>query len=109
MVEKLADDKGLVWPENVAPYKVYLVNIGEQGAAMADDLYMELEKADVEVLYDDRDARPGEKFADAELMGVPYRITASDRLAGDKKFEFTERSTGETVLLTADELIAKLK
>lgn len=109
MVEKLADDKGLVWPENVAPYKVYLVNIGEQGAAMADDLYMELEKADVEVLYDDRDARPGEKFADAELMGVPCRITASDRLAGDKKFEFTERSTGETILLTADELIAKLK
>ncbi len=109
MVEKLADDKGLVWPENVAPYTVYLVNIGEQGTAMADDLYMELEKADVEVLYDDRDARPGEKFADAELMGMPYRITASDRLAGDKKYEFTERSTGETILLTANELIAKLK
>jgi len=109
MVEKLADDKGLVWPENIAPFKVYLVSIGEQGVNMADDLYMELQKADIEVLYDDRDARPGEKFADAELMGIPYRVTASDRLVGDNKFEFTVRATGETTLLTTDELIAKLK
>lgn len=109
MVEKLADDKGLVWPENIAPFKVYLVSIGEQGVNMADDLYMKLQKADIEVLYDDRDARPGEKFADAELMGIPYRVTASDRLVGDNKFEFTVRATGETTLLTTDELIAKLK
>lgn len=109
MVEKLADDKGLVWPENIAPFKVYLVSIGEQGVNMADDLYMKLQKADIEVLYDDRDARPGEKFADAELMGIPYRVTASDRLAGDKKFELTVRATGETTLLTTNELIAKLK
>jgi prolyl-tRNA synthetase len=108
MVEKLADDKGLVWPENIAPFKVYLVSIGEQGVNMADDLYMELQKADIEVLYDDRDARPGEKFADAELMGIPYRVTASDRLATEGKFELTVRATGETELLTAAELIAKL-
>lgn len=108
MVEKLADDKGLVWPENIAPFKVYLVSIGEQGVNMADDLYMELQKADIEVLYDDRDARPGEKFADAELMGIPYRVTASDRLAAEGRFELTIRATGETELLTAAELIAKL-
>jgi prolyl-tRNA synthetase len=108
MVEKLADDKGLVWPENIAPFKVYLVSIGEQGVNMADDLYMELQKADIEVLYDDRDARPGEKFADAELMGIPYRVTASDRLATEGRFELTVRATGETELLTAAELIAKL-
>lgn len=108
MVEKLADDKGLVWPENIAPFKVYLVSIGEQGVNMADDLYMELQKADIEVLYDDRDARPGEKFADAELMGIPYRVTVSDRLATEGRFELTVRATGETELLTAAELIAKL-
>lgn len=108
MVEKLADDKGLVWPENIAPFKVYLVSIGEQGVNMADDLYMELQKADIEVLYDDRDARPGEKFGDAELMGMPYRVTASDRLAAEGRFELTVRATGETELLTAAELIAKL-
>jgi prolyl-tRNA synthetase len=109
VAELFADDKGLVWPENIAPFKVYLVSIGEQGTNMADDLYMKLQKADIEVLYDDRDARPGEKFADAELMGIPYRVTASDRLVGDNKFEFTVRATGETTLLTTDELIAKLK
>lgn len=108
-VEKLADDKGLMWPENVAPYKVYLVSIGAEGTARADELYKELNEVGVEVLYDDRDERPGTKFADAELMGIPYRITASDRLADENKFEFTVRHSGETSLLTANELLAKLK
>ena len=60
------------------------------------------------MLYDDRDERPGAKFADAELLGIPYRITVSDRLKQEGKFEFTPRKSGETTLLTEDELLAKL-
>ncbi len=108
IAEKLSDDKGLVWPESIAPYKVYLVSIGDQGAAEADALYEELTAKGVEVLYDDRDARPGAKFADAELMGIPYRLTVSDRLIAEGKFELTARASGETTLLTRSELIDTL-
>jgi len=109
IAEHFSDDKGLVWPEAVAPYKVYLVSIGDNGKAEADTLYDELTDKGVEVLYDDRDERPGTKFADSELMGVPLRVTVSDRLleSGDR-YEFTTRATGETVTLTRSELLAKL-
>lgn len=109
IVEKFADDKGIVWPENIAPAKVGLVSIGDQGSAMADELYNSLASRGVETLYDDRsNVRPGEKFADAELMGLPWMITASDRNAEQKMFEVTNRSSGETRMLTADELVDTL-
>lgn len=108
IVEILADEKGIVWPESVAPYRVYLVSIGEKGAAEADVLYDELTVQGVEVLYDDRDERPGAKFADAELMGIPQRVTVSDRGLEGGTYELTSRLTGETQILTRDELIAKL-
>ena len=109
IAEHFSDDKGLVWPVNIAPFAVYLVSIGEQGTAEADKLYEELTAAGVEVLYDDRDERPGAKFADAELMGIPYRLTVSDRLVEQNKRELTERRTGETQLLTATEALAILE
>ena len=108
IAEKLSDDKGLVWPEAIAPYKVYLVAIGDQGTAEADTLYDELTAKGIEVLYDDRDTRPGAKFADAELMGIPYRLTVSDRLIAEEKFELTARASGETRLLTRSELLDTL-
>ena len=108
IAEHFSDDKGLVWPVNIAPYQVYLVSIGAEGAAKADELYAELEQRGIEVLYDDRDARPGEKFADAELMGIPVRITVSDRGVAAGTYEYTERASGETTTLTYDELLAKL-
>ena len=108
IVEKFADDKGLVWPENIAPAKVYLVQIGSQSRATADELYQKLQSAGVETIYDDRDERPGVKFADAELLGIPYRVTVSDRLLDDGKWEVSTRQTGEQRLLTADELLATL-
>jgi prolyl-tRNA synthetase len=109
IVEKFADEKGIVWPVSVAPAKVYLVRIGEEAATnQADRLYDDLTQKDIEVLYDDRDVRPGEKFADSELMGIPYRVTVSDRHLSDNLYEFTERKTGETNLLTLDEVLAKL-
>ena len=109
IAEHFADDKGLVWPESVAPAKVYLVRIGDQAAtAHADELYDELCEKNIETLYDDRDVRPGQKFADSELFGIPYRVTVSDRLLANNHYEFTERKTGETSLLTREQLLAKL-
>ena len=108
IVEKFADDKGLVWPENIAPAKVYLVQIGSQSRATADELYQKLQSVGIETIYDDRDERPGVKFADAELLGIPYRVTVSDRLLDDGKWEVSTRQTGEQRLLTTDELLATL-
>lgn len=109
IAEHFSDEKGLVWPENIAPMLVYLVRIGGDDAiSQADELYEELTSLDVEVLYDDRDERSGTKFADAELMGIPYRITVSDRLIEKSQYEFTSRISGETELLTHDQLLDKL-
>jgi len=109
IAEIFSDEKGLVWPENIAPAKVYLVLIGGEAAtAHADELYGELCEKNIETLYDDRDVRPGQKFADSELFGIPYRVTVSDRLLENNQYEFTERKTGETSLLTREQLLAKL-
>ncbi len=109
IVEKLSDEKGIVWPEAVAPAKVYLIGIGsDEAMAKADELYEDLSDRGVEVIYDDRDLRPGQKFADAELMGIPYRVTVSDRLLAEHNFELTARNTGETIILTRDALLDKL-
>ncbi len=109
VVEKFADDKGMVWPESIAPAKVYLIRIGGDAAIDASDLlYKELSNKGIEVLYDDRDERAGAKFADAELMGIPHRVTISDRSLESGKYEYTSRMSGETTLLTHDELLVTL-
>lgn len=107
IAEKLSDEKGLIWPESIAPYKVYLVSIGNV-AEQATELYEKLQAAGVTVLFDDRDERPGAKFADAELLGLPYRVTISERLLEEGRLEFTRRNGGETELLTLDEVLAKI-
>ncbi len=84
-----------------------MVSIGDV-AEQATELYEKLKAADVTVLFDDRNERPGAKFADAELIGLPYRVTISERLLGEGKLEFSRRSGGEQELLTLDELLAKI-
>lgn len=108
VAEHFADDKGLCWPVSIAPYTLSLVSIGEKGKSEADKLYKNLLAQGIEVLYDDRDERPGTKFTDSELIGIPYRVTVSDRGIEAGSFEFTERSSGETIVLTREELLAKL-
>ena len=108
IAEHFADDKGLVWPEQVAPAKVYLVSIGAGATEAADTLYEQLTSAGIEVLYDDRDERAGAKFADAELLGIPYRVTVSERLLDGGKFELVSRTNEGTDLLTPQELLDKL-
>jgi prolyl-tRNA synthetase len=97
IVEKFADSKGLVWPENIAPFKVYLVSIGDVDEA-AQEIYDVLQAAGIEVLWDDRDARPGEKFADAELMGMPHRVVISPKTIAAGGVEYKSRTSDETEL-----------
>lgn len=110
VVEKFADDKGIVWPEAIAPAKVYVAVLGqnEDTRKAADELYAELQNKGIEVIYDDRDARPGEKFADADLLGIPYRIVVSDKLVAQEKYELKARTSDEIELLSKSELLAKL-
>lgn len=108
IVEKFADDKGLVWPEEIAPARVHLVQIGKESVAAADELYDTLQQAGISVLYDDRAARPGEKFADAELLGMPTRVTVSDRLLEAEEWEVVDRRTGKQQRLTTSQLLATL-
>jgi prolyl-tRNA synthetase len=108
IAEKMSDDKGLVWPKNIAPYQIYLVSIGETGSKKADELYKHLQAKGVEVLYDDRDERPGAKFADSELLGIPTRVTVSDRGVEAGSYEVTDRADGQTKTLTFEQLIDTL-
>lgn len=108
IAEKLSDDKGLVWPESIAPARVYLVQIGEDVTYDAQNVYETLTKKGIEVLWDDRDARPGEKFADADLFGIPHRIVVSAKTVAENKLEYKARRSAENELLTLDELLARL-
>jgi prolyl-tRNA synthetase len=110
LAEHFSDERGLVWPENVAPYKVYLAAIGSEPNILqaADDLYDTLIKADISVLYDDRDERPGEKFADADLMGLPYRVVISPKSLEAGGFELKVRTAGEAEIVPEAELISLL-
>ncbi len=103
IVEVLADDKGLVWPKEVAPFAVHLIAIagksGEKVSAAADNLYADLEKAGVEVLYDDRDVSAGGKLADADLIGIPTRIVISEKTLEKDSVEVKERASGETKMV----------
>jgi len=111
LVEKFADDRGIVWPVNVAPFHVYLARLGTNPETVkaADALYTDLEKEGITVLYDDRDTRPGEKFADADLIGLPFRLVVSDKTMQAGGIEFKARTSSESRVMSQQELIAELK
>lgn len=111
LVEKFADEKGIVWPESVAPFKVHLVALNTDDAEVkdfAEGIYSAFKDRGVEVLFDDRDARAGEKFADSDLLGMPYRVVVSRKLKESGQFEVVTRKTGEVRLLSEEELFADL-
>jgi prolyl-tRNA synthetase len=110
IAEHFADDKGLVWPENVAPAKVYLARLGSEAEVVkdADALYNRLTESGVSVLYDDRDVRPGEKFADADLLGLPWRIVVSAKTNATKTYELKPRQSDTAEQVSADELNSRL-
>ena len=106
IAEKLSDNKGLVWPEEIAPYRYYIVAIGDKAMEVAEELH---NKAPEQIILDDRaDKRNGEKFADAELLGIPYRVVISDKTLAEDKVELKKRTENEIKLLPLSDFIAKL-
>jgi len=107
IVELFSDEKGMMWPESISPYKVYLAQLGQDKAVLdaAKRLYEILIKNNVEVFWDDRDARPGEKFSDADLYGFPYRIVVSQNTVKANEYEVKKRNENEAHYFTIDELL----
>ena len=111
VVEQSHDDNGIIWPESIAPYKVIIlimVTKDETQVKVANELYDRLNSLGIECMLDDRDERPGVKFKDSELIGIPYRVNVGKK-AAEGIVELKNRKTGEQAELTIDELIEKLK
>jgi len=110
-VEVFHDEKGIIWPERIAPAHVHLMDISESpiGKKTADDLYQEFEKAGVSVIYDDRDCSPGNKFADSDLIGCPYRVMFSKRTLDKTSVEIKNRKSQKEELVKLDKVIEYFK
>lgn len=107
-VEVFADEKGMVWPESVAPFAVHLVEISSENPKVkkfAEKIYSELEKKGVEVLYDDRDARAGEKFADSDLIGIPVRAVVSEKTLEKDSVEVKKRASGGAEVISVEKFL----
>ncbi len=111
IVELFADEKGIVWPESIAPFRVHLVELSgdsEEVRTEANELYQTLTQAGISVLWDDRDLRAGEKFADSDLIGIPLRIVVSEKTLAAGMFECVERATGKVSTMTTSQLLTSL-
>lgn len=111
IVEVLADNKGIVWPEEVAPYKVHLISISGGNPDVieeADRLYELLAEHGIEALYDDRDVRAGEKFADADLIGIPKRLVVSEKTVAEGGAELIQRRDGTRAMVPEVSIIERL-
>lgn len=107
IAEVLSDQRGIVWPEAVAPFRVHLLSLGVN--EVADKLYADLQSAGIEVLYDDRDTSAGEKFAESDLLGIPVRIILGKRLLENGKVEIKKRTSDTPEEVALDSVIAWLK
>jgi prolyl-tRNA synthetase len=112
-IEQNHDANGIIWPEALAPFNVVVVPINYQKSERvrraADQLYEDLGAAGIDVLLDDRDARPGVKFADAELIGIPHRLVVGDRTLEAGKLEYRHRRDSESTEIPAGEAVAYLE
>lgn len=110
IVELLSDEKGIVWPEAVAPFQVHLVTLGNspEVAVAGDVLYEKLKTLGVETLYDDRELRPGEKFADSDLIGIPVRVVISEKTLHAGKLEVKKRTATETEMMDETDFFKSL-
>lgn len=108
IVEKMADESGIIWPEEIAPYTVHLVTFGKNENIFreAENLYHDMKKAGIEVLFDDRDLGPGQKLGDADLMGMPYRIIFSEKSLENGGVEITKRGSGDTEFVDPDRVVS---
>jgi prolyl-tRNA synthetase len=111
IIEASHDEQGIIWPEPVAPFDVALLNL-KVGDAGTDEacamLYRNLSAAGRDVLYDDRDERPGAKFATADLIGVPWQVLVGPKGLAEGKIELKRRATGEREMLSIADVVARL-
>jgi prolyl-tRNA synthetase len=112
VVEQRHDDKGIIWPLSIAPYHVSLVELPSpddpRPKEVAERLYQELEDVGVEVLYDDRDERPGVKFNDADLIGIPLRVAVSARNLKNDQIEIKQRTAKDATFVPVDQAVAEI-
>ncbi len=111
-IEQNHDDKGIIWPAPIAPYHIYLCPLYREGtevAAVADGLYEKLEAEGLEVIFDDREESPGVKFNDADLLGIPFRVTVSPRTLEKNSVELKRRSEKDSELVSLEDITARLK
>ena len=112
-IEQNHDDSGIIWPTPLAPFNVVLVPINlhrsDSVREAAEALYAELRSLGLEVLFDDRDVRPGVKFADAELIGIPHRLVVSDRGLASGELEYRHRRDSESQSLNREDVLNLLK
>ncbi len=111
LIEANHDENGIIWPESVAPYKVGIINLrfkDENCTAACDALYEKMQNLGIEVLYDDRDAGAGAKFADMDLIGLPWQVVVGPKGLDKGVYELKNRRTGERVELSEEDLLEKL-
>ena len=111
IIEASHDEKGIIWPEPVAPFFAGLINLNykdEECVRICDEIYEKLGSNGVEILYDDTDERPGAKFAKMDLIGLPWQIVVGPKGLREGKIELVYRRTGEATLLTLEKVLEKL-
>ena len=110
-IEQSNDDYGIIWPSPLSPFDFELIALDSEGEvkAKADELYKTFTEQGLDVLYDDRNERPGVKFKDADLIGIPYRIIVGRKLLPEGKVEFKARNQKEAEILTFADLSNKIK
>jgi len=111
IIEASHDDKGIIWPEAVAPFKAIIIDLvksNDATSSMGDQLNTTLKNAGIEVLYDDRDERPGVKFASADLIGIPYQVIIGKKSTESGIVEFKHRKSGQIQEITLDQVVEKL-
>ena len=111
-IEQNHDESGIIWPENIAPFKVIIIPINmhksKKVETAASDLYEFLKNQNIEVLFDDRKIRPGIQFADAELIGIPIRIVISEKAITNNQIEFRSRISQDSQMLSREEVIKRI-
>jgi prolyl-tRNA synthetase len=110
VAERFADEKGLVWPKNIAPFDVYLARLGnsEEIVKNADEIYSRLTDSGISVIYDDRDERAGAMLKDADLIGTPYRLVISDKTIAQNSVEIKRRTQDDVQLIPVSEVVNSL-
>jgi prolyl-tRNA synthetase len=111
VAEHFADERGMVWPESIAPFRVHLLVLGLESTvcSTADKIYDDLVSQNIEVLFDDRDLRAGEKFADSDLLGIPWRVVVSEKSLASGGVEIKKRNSTESEIIKIEELEEKIK